>query len=224
MFVCLFDIDGTLLRSGGAGKAAMEAALGAAFGVPESSADVPFSGRTDRSIGRDLFRLHGVEYSPENWQRFLEAYLDILPSCLHKHPGMILPGISPLLDRLLTRSDVTVGLLTGNVREGARIKLEHYGIYNHFAFGGFGDLHWERDDVAREAFQETCKHLNGAVQPERIWVIGDTPLDIQCARAIGARALAVATGWHSVEELESHKPDLALPDLTDHGCLLERLV
>ena len=151
MFVCLFDIDGTLLRSGGAGKAAMEAALSTAFGVPNSADGIPFSGRTDRSIGRDLFHLHGVETTPENWQRFLAAYLQHLPSCLDRHQGEILPGIAALLQRLAQRKDVTVGLLTGNIRAGARLKLEHFGLYEHFAFGGYGDNHWERDDVAREA-------------------------------------------------------------------------
>jgi phosphoglycolate phosphatase-like HAD superfamily hydrolase len=215
MFVCLFDIDGTLLRSGGAGKVAMEAALTTAFGVPNSADGIPFSGRTDRSIGRDLFNLHGVDITPENWQRFLAAYLDHLPSCLDRHDGEVLPGIASLLDQLRHREDVTVGLLTGNVRDGARLKLEHFGLYEHFAFGGFGDEHWERDDVAREALAVATEMLGPDLSPERIWVIGDTPLDIQCARAIGANVLAVATGWHSLEDLAREKPDLALEDLSE---------
>jgi phosphoglycolate phosphatase len=215
MFVCLFDIDGTLLRSGGAGKAAMEAALGTAFGVPNSADGIPFSGRTDRSIGRDLFRLHGVETTPGNWQGFLTAYLHHLPSCLDRHQGEVLPGIAALLQRLAQREDVSMGLLTGNVRAGARLKLEHFGLFEYFAFGGYGDDHWERDDVAREALAMAREALGDSLHPERIWVIGDTPLDIQCARAIGARVLAVATGWHSLEELAREKPDLALTDLTN---------
>src|SRR5437879_6237842 len=106
MIVCLFDIDGTLLASGGAGKAAMEVALAAAFGVPASSDGVPFSGRTDRSIARDLFRLHGIEESPPNWQRFLTTYLEQLPACLASHQGRVLPGIASLLEGLQNRRDV----------------------------------------------------------------------------------------------------------------------
>jgi phosphoglycolate phosphatase-like HAD superfamily hydrolase len=220
MLICLFDIDGTLLSSGGAGKAAMEQALATAFGAPASAADVPFSGRTDRAIVRDLFRQHGVAQTPENWDLFLTAYLNHLPDCLNRHNGKVLPGIAALLDCLLARGGVAVGLLTGNVRDGARLKLGHYGLYQHFAFGGFGDHHFQRDEVAHEALAEVRRHCNGSVCPEQIWVIGDTPLDVQCARAIGARAVAVATGWHSLELLASSKPDLLLPDLSDPAPLL----
>jgi phosphoglycolate phosphatase-like HAD superfamily hydrolase len=224
MFVCLFDIDGTLLRSGGAGKAAMEAALTTAFGVPNSANGVPFSGRTDRSIGRDLFHLHGVEATAQNWQHFLQAYLQHLPSCLDRYQGIVLPGIAKLLQSLAKRSDVAVGLLTGNVRDGARLKLAHFGLFEHFAFGGFGDDHWERDDVAREALAAARAALGDSLHRERIWVIGDTPLDITCARAIGARVLAVATGWHSVDDLAPHRPDLLLADLTDPSALLAQMI
>src|SRR5438445_5245731 len=179
MLVCLFDIDGTLLSSGGAGKAAMEQGMAMAFGVPASAAAIPFSGRTDRAIGRDLFRHHGVADSADNWQRFVTAYLQHLPKCLNTHNGKVLPGIASLLETLRARGDVAVGLLTGNIRDGARMKLGHYGIYEHFAFGGFGDHHFERNDVARVALAEVQRHLNGNAKLDRVWVIGDTPLDVQ---------------------------------------------
>jgi phosphoglycolate phosphatase-like HAD superfamily hydrolase len=134
----------------------------------------------------------------------------------------VLPGIEAFLNTLAGRDDVAVGLLTGNLRAGARLKLGHYGLFDHFAFGGFGDHHWERDDVAREALAAVQAHLNGRARTERIWVIGDTPLDVQCARAIGANVAAVATGWHSREELAAAKPDLLLTDLSDPAPLLER--
>lgn len=220
MLVCLFDIDGTLLSSGGAGKAAMEAALGSEFGVSELRGRVPFSGRTDRAIGRDLFSLHDIEESPHHWQRFLTAYLGHLPDCLAKHDGRVLPGIARLLVDLGGREDVALGLLTGNVRDGARLKLGHYGLFHHFAFGGFGDHHLDRCDVAREALTAVRSHLNGSVDLDRLWVIGDTPLDIACARSIGARVAAVGTGWHSMDELAAEQPDLLLADLTDPTPLL----
>src|SRR5262245_23039011 len=109
MKVCLFDIDGTLLASGGAGKAAMEAALTTVFGTPAASSAVPFSGRTDRAIVRDLFALHNIPYVQANWQSFLAAYLGHLPQYLHSHNGRVLPGIADLLEALRQRGDVAVG-------------------------------------------------------------------------------------------------------------------
>jgi phosphoglycolate phosphatase-like HAD superfamily hydrolase len=222
MYVCLFDIDGTLLSSGGAGKAAMEAALGTAFGVACTADGVPFAGRTDRAIARDLFALHRIDETASNWQRFRTAYLQHLPACLAVHNGQVMPGIAALLQCVQGRGDVAVGLLTGNLRDGARLKLEHYGLYQHFAFGGFGDHHLNRDDVAREALTAVRSHCQDAVDCEQIWVIGDTPLDVRCARSIGARAVAVATGWHSLEVLAAEQPDLLLADLSDPAPLLSR--
>jgi phosphoglycolate phosphatase-like HAD superfamily hydrolase len=223
MRVCLFDIDGTLLLSGGAGKAAMEQALLSEFGVTKLRGSVPFSGRTDRAIARDLLQLHGVADAPENWPRLRDAYLRHLPDCLASHQGRVLPGITALLEHLGKQGDVAVGLLTGNVRDGARLKLEHFNLFHHFAFGGFGDHHLERNDVAREALADACRHCNGTGQPPEIWVIGDTPLDVCCARAIGARAVAVATGWHSLVELAATQPDLLVVDLADPAAFLALL-
>jgi phosphoglycolate phosphatase len=222
MHFCLFDIDGTLLNSGGAGKIAIESALEEDFGVTIRT-QVTYSGRTDRAITRDLMRFHDVAETPENVQRLVRGYLQRLPGALAKHQGRVLPGIAALLKILAERDDVAVGLLTGNIREGARVKLGHFGLHEHFAFGGFGDRHWERDDVAREALAVIHELHGDTVRSERIWVIGDTPLDVQCARAIGARAVAVATGWHTVDQLRASTPDLLLADLSDHAPLLDML-
>jgi phosphoglycolate phosphatase-like HAD superfamily hydrolase len=222
MHVCLFDIDGTLISSGGAGKAALEAALASEFGVGPATERLQFSGRTDRAIIRDLFAMHLLEDTPENRRRLVDSYLRHLPACLARGSGRILPGIAELLAALRERGDVAVGLLTGNLRAGARVKLGHFGLFDHFAFGGFGDEHYDRDDVAREALEAVHRHCNGAVCADRVWVIGDTPLDVRCARAIGARAVAVATGWHTRDELAACVPDLLLDDLSDPGPLLGR--
>jgi phosphoglycolate phosphatase len=222
MHVCLFDIDGTLLSSGGAGKAALESALVEEFGLAGLRAQVPYSGRTDRAIIRDLLRLHDLGETADVFERLVAGYLRRLPDCLRRHEGKVLPGIAALLAELSRREQVAVGLLTGNLRAGARLKLGHYGLFDYFAFGGFGDRHWERDDVAREALDAVRAHLNGRVVMERVWVIGDTPLDVQCARAIGARVAAVATGWHSRHELAAAAPDLLLADLSDPAPLLEQ--
>ena len=214
MNVCLFDIDGTLLSSGGAGKAALEAAFTEHFGV-DLRHQIPYSGRTDRAIMRDLFRLHGIDHSDANTTRLMNAYLAKLPQSLTDHNGHILPGIEALLDWLHNSGTFSVGLLTGNVRAGAKVKLGHFGLYERFAFGGFGDHHFDRDDVAREAHRQVRELIGAHIVSDKIWVIGDTPLDVQCARAIGARVVAVATGHHSIDQLAASEPALVLADLSD---------
>ncbi|MFO0864851.1 MAG: haloacid dehalogenase-like hydrolase [Gemmataceae bacterium] len=222
MIVCLFDIDGTLLASGGAGKAALESALVEEFHIP-LRVHIPYSGRTDRAIIRDLFRAHDIPETPENLDRIFQGYFRRLPESLRKHQGRVLPGVMELLGALKARDHVAIGLLTGNVQAGARVKLGHFGLFEHFRFGGFGDNHFDRDDVAREAFAVACERCGPKVCADRIWVIGDTPLDVQCARAIGAKVAAVATGVHTVSQLAESKPDLLFEDLGNHALLLERI-
>jgi len=221
MYVYLFDIDGTLLSSGGAGKAAMEKAVCTTFGAPDTLSNVPYSGRTERVIARDLFALHGIPDTRENWERFRAGYLRLLPQYLHSHQGSILPGIAGLLESLRRRTDAVIGLLTGNTRDGARLKLQHYGIYHYFSLGGFGDDHLDRNDVACEALAVIQGHMEGRARLDCIWVIGDTPLDIRCARSIGVRVAAVATGFHDVDELRAAEPDLVLENFSDPAPLLE---
>ena len=223
MHTILFDIDGTLLASGGAGKAALETSLLAEFGLAALRGQVTYGGRTDRAICRDLFQLHEIVETPDALRRLVGGYLQRLPASLAEHRGRVLPGIAELLDALRGRTDVVVGLLTGNLREGARVKLGHFGLAGHFRFGGYGDEHFDRDEVAHLAMAEARRHLNGAVDPGRTWVIGDTPLDVRCARAVGARAVAVATGWHSRDELAASQPDLLLDDLADPTPFLDCL-
>jgi phosphoglycolate phosphatase len=214
MDIFLFDIDGTLLASGGAGKLALETAFTEDFGL-ELRVQVPYSGRTDRAIVRELFEAHGVAQTPANLERLLAGYMQRLPGCLERLKGRVLPGIADLLVYLQLQEQVAVGLLTGNVRAGAKVKLGHFGLFEHFSFGGFGDHHFDRDDVAREALAAVHAHVHPRASPDRIWVIGDTPLDVRCARAIGANAVAVATGLHTCDELAAAAPDLVLKDLAD---------
>lgn len=221
MTILLFDIDGTLVRTGGAGKAAIEAALVEEFAVTLAAEEVPYSGRTDRAISKDLLIGHEVEPTDANIDRLIEGYLARLPAALTAVPGRVLPGIEEILTAVARIEHIRIGLLTGNVRRGAQHKLGHYGLWEHFAFGGFGDRHEERDDVARAALAEAKDHL-GPVNPADVWVIGDTPLDVKCARAIGARAVAVATGWHPIEELHDTGADVVLRDLSDHTELMAR--
>ena len=194
MNVILFDIDGTLIRTGGAGKTAIEAGLRSAFGVMEIRDTVSFSGRTDLAIGRDLLAVHDIEPTHRNEVALHEAYLARLPEALKLHGGEVCPGVVDLLEWLAPRERILLGLLTGNVRAGARLKLDHFGLWDYFRCGGFGDFTYDRDDVARAAFQDVQAHLGAGIDPASIWIIGDTPLDVKCARAIGAKAVAVATG------------------------------
>lgn len=212
MRVFLFDIDGTLILTGGAGKTAMIRAL-ETLGIAEPAV-VEMAGRTDRAILTDLFTHHGVADSAANYQQFLGAYIGLLPECLAQHQGRVLPGVQALLESLVGRDDVLIGLLTGNVQAGARIKLEHYGLFHHFSFGAFGDDHRDRDDVARSAIVELRARMNGAWQPDQVWVIGDTPLDIRCARAVGVKVASVATGSYTVSQLAAQCPDALFADLT----------
>ncbi|MGE3776579.1 MAG: HAD family hydrolase [Pirellulaceae bacterium] len=223
MLVLLFDIDGTLIHTGGAGGAALRQAFRTLFDIAEPR-DVPYSGRTDRAISRDMFTLHQVEDSPANWERLRTGYLTALAESLAACRGCVLPGISLLLEKLATHPDVAVGLLTGNLQDGARLKLQHYGLARHFAFGGYGDEHFDRDDVAVSALAAAHQHLKGRREPRRVWVIGDTPLDIRCARRIQAHVLAVATGTHPRGELADHRPDALLNDLADVDGVLELLM
>ncbi len=220
MHICLFDIDGTLIHTRGAGTAALREGLRSAFGVEQPTDQVAIHGRTDRGITRDLFRFHGIEDIPQHWERFREAYLLALPKSLASRAGTVLPGIVALLDSLTARDDIVMGLLTGNTREGARIKLAHFGLERYFDFGGFGDDHIERDDVAREALALVRSRVREPVDLSRVWVIGDTPGDVSCGRAINARTIAVATGNHTRDELAAATPDYLAADFSDPGPVL----
>ena len=220
MHVCLFDIDGTLLNSGGAGQAAMEAAIAELFAADRPVEGISTAGRTDRGITTELFDYYGVELTPERWQQFVECYLMHLPRHLSGRSGLVLPGVVELLGALSLRDDILLGLLTGNFRDGARLKLEHFELAQHFRFGAYGDDHHDRDDVARIALREVEQIHPGEVDLERVWVIGDTPADIQCARAIGAKAVAVATGVYPYEELQARQPDFLFADFSDPAGVL----
>lgn len=212
MRVLLFDIDGTLISTGGAGMASLLAAMREEFGVEEPQ-EVPVSGRTDRGIAANLFACHAIENSDENWWRFRQAYLRNLRAHLPQKQGRVLPGVSQLLETVSRHHRTLVGLLTGNVRDGASLKLQHYGLASHFAFGGFGDHHADRNAVAAEALAASRTHAsNLGHAPDEVWVIGDTPLDVACARSIGARAVAVATGGFSKEQLAASAPDVLVED------------
>lgn len=223
MNVLLFDIDGTLLYTGGSGTVALRLAFAELFGAPPPET-INTAGRTDRAIAGDFFRLRAVEDSLENWQRFCEAYVRRLAEQLPQREGYLFPGVEACLASMAARDDVAMGLLTGNVFEGARLKLEHLGIYDYFRFGGFGGDHRERNGVARDALAAARDAVDGEFASDRVWVIGDTPNDVRCARSIGANAVAVATGVNEKSDLADESPDLLLDDLRQAEQLLDLLI
>ena len=218
----LFDIDGTLLRAGGAGRRALERALANEFGVANPRLEIGIAGRTDRAIASEALESHGIVATEELFARYLDAYILELPECLQESDGAVLEGVRELLEELAGRKDVVLGLITGNMERAARLKLAHFGLEAFFVGGGFGDHHASRDDVARDAARACSEH---AGTPAKIWVIGDTPHDVRCARAIGARAIAVAGGFSNEDDLRRAAPDHLLDDLSrprDFLALLER--
>lgn len=213
--ILLFDIDGTLLNTGGAGQRSMELALQTMFAVTKETKGISAAGRTDRAIVSDLFAYHEIEETPELWVSFQETYFGHLTEVLPTLPGQTLAGVDRLLKTLSEREDIALGLLTGNFQQGAQLKLGHFQLDHYFAFGGFGDHHHDRDDVARAAMQAVIEHHQGDVDPTNVWVIGDTPFDVRCGKAIGARTVAVATGSFEAEELSESQPDYLFEDFND---------
>ena len=213
----LWDIDGTLIASGGAGMHALRTGLRAAFGIEGPLDDIDFAGRTDRWIVRRIFEKFSVPHTEENFARCIDGYIAALPAALANPRARVLPGVRELLAVIATRDSLAQGLLTGNLRRGAHAKLSHHGLWDFFPFGAFADDGETRNDLSPHALRRAREHTGVSFAPERVWVIGDTPYDIECGRAIGARTLAVATGGHTLQQLAAYAPDALLPDLADHA-------
>lgn len=211
----LWDIDGTLLSSGRAGMRALQAAFQKEF-VPNGLLDdIEFAGRTDRWIMRRIFEKFGLEASEANMVRLTEAYLENLPMAMASGPARVLPGVKELLEAAARRPRVAQGLLTGNLKRGAAVKLGFHGLWEHFHFGAFGDDSELRDELGPHALRRARERHGFDFPPGSVWIIGDTPHDIACARVIGANSLAVATGGHSAQALAQCSPTALLPDLAD---------
>jgi phosphoglycolate phosphatase len=219
----LFDIDGTLLTSGGAGETALKVGFLSEFGREEDLSSVPIAGRTDSGIARQVLEKHGLEVCTENVERFFRSYLAELAVQLPLRPGRVLPGIVELLEVLRGRPHIGLGLLTGNLERGAELKLRHYGLSGVFPFGAFADDHHDRNALGPVALARAAVYHGVPFSPERVWVIGDTEHDIGCARAFGARAMGVATGNFTTGFLREHQPDALFADLSDTSAVLRAL-
>ena len=224
----LFDIDGTLLHSHGAGRRAMEAALIRSFGT-KGSAAYRYDGKTDKQIVRDVMRLEGHtdEHIDARMEKLIELYLDGLREGAKSGKFNVRPleGVVPLLDALDNREDVVLGLLTGNVEPGARIKLTAAGINpDRFRVNAFGSDHEHRPELPAIAQRRAGETLGLDIAGDRLVVIGDTPADIECGRSLGARAIGVASGHYTVEQLQSHKPYAVFPSLKKTDQVLETIL
>jgi phosphoglycolate phosphatase len=210
----LWDIDGTLLHTGRAGIFSMINAARELFGADDDLADIEFAGKTDRAIIRDVLAKHKQPTGDESIRRFADRYLDGLPAELPRRDGFVLPGIVDLLTRLQERPHIVLGLLTGNLERGAKMKLEHYGLWRFFEFGAFADDHHDRNELGAFARQRAHEKHGHDFDAADIDVIGDTGHDIACGKAFGARTIAVATGSWSRERLAVEDPDFLFDDLS----------
>lgn len=222
----LFDIDGTLVATGGAGQRAMNRAFDDVFGIPEAFAGLDLAGRTDTSIVADAFVRHGIEAGADEVARFRARYLVCLQEEVPR-PGAgqrVLPGITPLLDALELQPRSFLGLLTGNYADAAEVKLAHFDLWRYFRCGAFGDDHGDRNRLVPVALDRArARGLPPHVETAHVVVIGDTPRDVACAQAHGARCLAVATGGYTPDTLERAGADVVFEDLSDTRAVLQAL-
>lgn len=211
----LFDIDGTLVDTGGAGMRALQEAAEEMLGGEGPELDL--AGSTDLGVVAGMFEHFGKACGPVETEAFFACYLRRLDWNLAHggFSGRVLPGVSDLLDELAGLPGIAVGLLTGNIAGGAAAKMRHFGLDRHFGFGAYGCDHADRNLLGPVALERAARHAGRAFLPEETVVIGDTPKDIACARALGAPCVAVATGRFTVEELRSAGADRVVATLEE---------
>ncbi len=214
-WLLLFDIDGTLVDTGGKGMAALRNAVMEVFGGDAPPLDL--AGSTDLGLLENLYVHFETDATDEKTHQFFDAYHRQLEACLESDPaiGRVLDGVIQLLENLTRTENARLGLLTGNTSLGAEIKLRHYGLGHHFTFGAYGSDRADRNLLGHIALERAFAMTGHAFQADRTLVIGDTPKDIACAHAIGAKCLAVATGRFSVEQLEEAGADWVLGSLCE---------
>lgn len=209
----LFDIDGTLVDTGGAGMAALQEATREVFGNEGPVLDL--AGSTDLGLIANIHAHFGIEPTRERIDTYFEVYLARLDWNLANggFPGRVFEGVTELLAGLATKPGTTTGLLTGNISGGAAAKMRHFGLSQHFPFGAYGCDHADRNLLGPIALERARGHAGREFTAAETWVIGDTPKDIACARAMGARCLAVATGQFSAAALEEYGADRVVESL-----------
>ncbi len=211
----LFDIDGTLIDSAGAGIQSLKDVLQQQFGISDDLRGVEIAGKTDTGIVHQILRKQNIAVNEETTSGFLDLYLEFLARELPQRKGTVLPGVNELLLRLRERPQNILGLLTGNMERGAKLKLSHYGLWDFFEFGAFADDHHDRNELGPFAQRRARERHAIDFAAAEIDVIGDTPHDIACGKAIGARTIAVATGSFTREQLAEHEPDRIVDDFSE---------
>jgi phosphoglycolate phosphatase len=225
MYLILFDIDGTLVLTGRAGLRAMNRAC-ADFVEGDVLSGMPFAGRTDWSILDDIARRHGRTLDQPMLDELRRRYVQhLVEEIQHRGEGVkdVMPGIRPLLDALQQRDDVAIALLTGNFLEGAQIKLEYFDLWKYFPCGAFGGDSPDRNQLVPIAIERARACGIADVQPADVFVVGDTPSDVECALVVGATPVAVATGGYSTEDLKKSGAEIVFEDLSDSAAFLELL-
>ncbi len=215
----LFDVDGTLLLTGGAARESFSCAVRDRLGIEDDLKDVSFAGRTEPHILADILAKHGRTFDAHDEARYWDAVFGHMRRLLVPGRGGLMPGVPAVLDAIAAEDGWALGLLTGNMTQMAGIKLGHFGLRGRFAFGGFGEMAEDRNALARAVVARLGRERG--LPPGRCIVVGDTEHDVACARAAGARVLAVATGFTPKAALEALEPDLLLDDLSDTGAVLE---
>lgn len=217
MKLLLFDIDGTLLNANGVGRRAIHAALAELTGCEITSEGIAFSGKTDPQILREVLTLSAVDpvWLDGRFPECLDIFERSAGELMESATVDALPGVRPLVEELADSEDVQLALLTGNLRTMAYRKVGAIGLAHYFPFGAFGCDAEDRNQLPAVAASRAREHVGREFAGTDVVVIGDTPRDIDCARAFGATAIAVATGRFSGEELEAHRPDVLLESLED---------
>ena len=215
MKLILFDIDGTIMDSGGAGTRSMDIAFKELFSVDNAFRDISMAGKTDVEILKEGLKRHNLPSDNGVIPAFISAYVKNLARDIDNPKKVIKPGIAELLGMLSERDGIRLCLLTGNLEEGARIKLKSIGVDRYFPFGAFGSDHEDRNmllPIAADKFKGLYKE---GISFKDCIIIGDTPKDVECARPYGAKAIAVATGPYSMDILNNTGADMVLKDLSN---------
>jgi phosphoglycolate phosphatase len=222
MRLILFDIDGTLIDSGGAGVRSLDLAFEKVFSVPDAFQDISMAGKTDTQIIKEGLLKHGISTNG-NFDAIINAYLWHLQVEIKNEGKRIKPGVYDVLSKLSGLSWLGIGLLTGNIEKGARIKLEPFGLNGYFPSGAFGSDDEDRNRLLPIAVRRFEEIFDNKIDIEESIVIGDTPRDVECAHICGARCIAVATGPYSTDELIAAGADYVFEDLSNCAELIQSL-
>ncbi|MBI5648375.1 MAG: HAD hydrolase-like protein [Ignavibacteriae bacterium] len=222
----LFDIDGTLLSTNGVAKQTFAEAVDTVFGQRTVAREHDFAGKTDTQIYREILVASGVdeELIQQRQDETLELFLDMLEKRVTPESLTVFPGVRELLDTLNEETVTTIGLLTGNVIRGARIKLGPAGLGSYFTFGAFGSDAYHRQDLPSIAIERAYHRTGYVFREKEVVIVGDTPHDISCGRHLNVRTIAVATGKSSEADLAPHNPDYLFADLSDTAAVLEAII